>query len=159
MIRNFLWVTALVGLCCSAGARAQICVYSDAEGRITYSNINETPPKGTKRLRCLKDTAPSATAAQPGTNKPPPRPDGQVVDQRTQQRRDDERRRILEQELNEEQERLSAARGELTAQEAIREGDERNYQRVLERLQPYRDRVQTHERNIQALQEELNNLK
>jgi hypothetical protein len=41
----------------------------------------------------------------------------------------------------------------------VRFGDERNYARVLERLQPYKDTIQNHEKNIQALQRELANLK
>ena len=41
----------------------------------------------------------------------------------------------------------------------MRTGDEKNYQRVLDRLQPYKDRVAQHERNIQAIQKELNNLR
>ena len=146
---------ALFGL--SAGVQAQICVYKDAEGHITYSNVNETPPKGTTKLRCLKEPAKTAAPGQPATEKPQ-RADAKV-DQRTQQRRDDERRRILERELADEQQRLNAAREELATQEATRGGDERNYQRVLERVQPFRDRVETHERNIQALQQELSNLK
>ncbi len=32
-------------------------------------------------------------------------------------------------------------------------GDEKNYQRVLDRLQPYKDKVALHERNVEALQE------
>jgi hypothetical protein len=156
MSRNIVWAAALLGLCSSAGAWAQICVYKDAEGHITYSNVNEAPPKGSQKLRCLKEAAPSVTA--PAAKKPAPRTDARV-DQQTQQRRDGERRRILEQELTEEQQRLNAAREELAAQEALRTGDERNYQRVEERVQPYRDRVETHERNIQALQQELRNLK
>jgi len=156
MNRKLVWAFGLAAWCCSLAVQAQICVYRDAEGHITYSNVNQEPPRGTKKLRCLKEIAPSATAPQPATV--PARADAKV-DQRTQQRRDDERRRILERELNEEQERLNAAREELAAQEATRSGDERNYQRVLERVQPYRDRVETHERNIQALQQELSNLK
>ena len=40
---------------------------------------------------------------------------------------------------------------------AMREGGERNYARVLERLQPYKDRVETHEKNVEALKRELAN--
>jgi hypothetical protein len=43
-------------------------------------------------------------------------------------------------------------------QEAVREGGEKNYQRVLDRLKPYQDSVQLHERNIDALQKEIGNL-
>ena len=37
-------------------------------------------------------------------------------------------------------------------------GDERNYARVEERLQPFKDSVETHEKNIEALRRELSNL-
>ena len=43
-------------------------------------------------------------------------------------------------------------------QESVRTGDERNYARVLERLQPFKDRVDTHEKNVEALKRELANL-
>jgi phage shock protein A len=65
---------------------------------------------------------------------------------------------ILEKELTSEQSALAKAKEELAAQEAVRSGDERNYARVLERLQPYKDSVETHEKNIEALRRELNNL-
>ena len=48
---------------------------------------------------------------------------------------------------------------ELAEQEAVRQGDERNYQRVLDRLQPYKDRVALHERNVDSLKRELGNLR
>jgi chromosome segregation ATPase len=68
-------------------------------------------------------------------------------------------REILERELAAEQKALDQARQALAEQEAVRTGEERNYARVLERLQPYKDNIQNHEKNIQALQRELGNLK
>ena len=53
---------------------------------------------------------------------------------------------------------LGQARKELAEQESIRNGDERNYARVLERLQTYKDAVELHEKNIEALKRELANL-
>lgn len=67
-------------------------------------------------------------------------------------------REILEKELASEQQLLAKAQKDLADQEAIRTGDERNYARVLERLQPYKDSVETHQKNIEALQRELTNL-
>ena len=67
-------------------------------------------------------------------------------------------REILEKELASEQQLLAKAQKDLADQEAIRTGDERNYARVLERLQPYKDSVETHQKNIEALRRELSNL-
>lgn len=67
-------------------------------------------------------------------------------------------RQILEKELDTEQQLLAKAQKDLADQQAIRTGDERNYARVLERLQPYKDSVETHQKNIDALKRELSNL-
>jgi hypothetical protein len=40
----------------------------------------------------------------------------------------------------------------------VRYGNERNYARVLERLQPYKDNVDLHQKNVEALKRELANL-
>jgi len=68
-------------------------------------------------------------------------------------------REILERELASEEQALSRAKQALAEQDAVRGGDERNYARVLERLQPYKDSVETHQKNIEALKRELGNLK
>jgi len=47
---------------------------------------------------------------------------------------------------------LQAARAALAEQEAIRNGNERNYQRVLDRLKPYQDAVERIEREIESIQ-------
>lgn len=67
-------------------------------------------------------------------------------------------RETLERELTQEQSMLADARKKLSEQEAIRTGDEKNYARVLERLKPYRDTVEVHEKNVEALKRELANL-
>ena len=73
------------------------------------------------------------------------------VQEDTQKARDGDRRHILEQELAGEQRNLEQARKDLSEQQAAgTTGD---------RLAPYRDRVGQHERNIQAIQKELGNLK
>ena len=69
----------------------------------------------------------------------------------------DRQREILEQELGNEEKLLADAKQKLAEQESVRSGDERNYAKVLERLQPYKDSVETHEKNIEALRRELNN--
>jgi hypothetical protein len=66
-------------------------------------------------------------------------------------------RDILEQELATEEGLLSQAKQALSEQESVRNGDERNYARVLERLQPFKDNVDLHQKNIEALKRELGN--
>jgi hypothetical protein len=48
---------------------------------------------------------------------------------------------------------------ELTEQESVRLGDERNYQKYLDRVQSFKDKVALHERNIEALNKELAKLR
>jgi|CXWL01.1.fsa_nt_gi hypothetical protein len=67
-------------------------------------------------------------------------------------------RDTLEKELVQEQGMLADARKKLSEQEAIRTGDEKNYARVLERLKPFRDSVEVHEKNVEALKREIGNL-
>ena len=123
-----------------------------------YSNSPNSPPKGATKVKCFEDPSPkSATPAGTGnaeTRTKPPR-----VSENTQKTRDDERRRILEQELADETQQLAQAKEDLAAQEAVRNGNERNYARFLERVQPFRDAVATHEHNIDAIKREIANLK
>lgn len=60
----------------------------------------------------------------------------------------------FEQELTTEQQGLDAARRELDEQ-AARNGGDRNSVRA----QPLRDKVQLHERNVEALRREISNLR
>jgi len=67
-------------------------------------------------------------------------------------------REILETELAREEGMLEKAQKALDEQQAVRYGNERNYARVLERLQPYKDNVELHQKNIEALRRELRDL-
>jgi predicted ribosome quality control (RQC) complex YloA/Tae2 family protein len=134
-------------------------MYRDAEGNVKYTNVTEAPPKDAKKIRCFKAASPPPVS----TNTPaPPQQSGEnfpSVDRDTQRQRDAERQRILEEELATEQARLEDARQQLEEQESVRLGTERNYQRYLDRVQPFREAVETHQRNVQALQRELNSLR
>ena len=92
---------------------------------------------------------PKAKAASATAN---PSPAGfPRVQEDTQKARDGDRRHILEQELSGEQRSLEQARKDLAEQEALRGSPDR--------LAPYKDRVGQHERNIQAIQKEISNLR
>ena len=81
------------------------------------------------------------------------------VDPKTQAQRDNDRRKILENELANEERNLATAKAELIQQESVRTGDEKNYQRVLDRLEPFQKKVKLHEDNIANLRKEINNLR
>lgn len=127
-------------------------------------------PSGNKRFTNIKAEAKGCKLLEIGpiNTVPAPRPPGKTapvpanfpkVDADTQKQRDTDRRRILEQELTNEQKLLATAQKDLAEQESIRLGSERNYQRMLDRLEPYKKKVKLHEDNVESLKKELANLR
>lgn len=161
LFRPMLMRVLVISLPLAAAAlplRAEIYECVDENGNKRFTNITKEA-KGCKAL----NIAPPATA--PG-NKAQAKPAPVAtpanfprVDAQTQRNRDAERRRILEQELANEQKLLGEARAALAEQESIRLGSERNYQRVLDRLEPYKKKVNLHEDNVASLRRELANLR
>jgi len=159
MARLPVYAVATLALLATPLASGQEIVWRCMEnGRSHYTNIK----KETVGRECAvvsrevsvvhsDPVAQRRTTARPGNF---PR-----VDAATQRLRDDTRRQILEEELDVEVKSLADARAKLAEQEAVRNGDERNYQKVLDRLQPYQETVERHERNVMALQKELIRLK
>ncbi len=81
------------------------------------------------------------------------------VDSATQKNRDSERRAVLEQELQSEEAKLAGLRAEFNNGEPERQGNERNYQKYLDRVARLRDDVSRSEANVASLRRELSNLK
>lgn len=81
------------------------------------------------------------------------------VDSATQKNRDGERRAVLEQELQSEEAKLAGLRAEYNNGEPERQGNERNYQKYLDRTARLRDDVARSEANAASLRRELSNLK
>ena len=156
----------------------------DESGHKSFSNLR---PSG-KGVKCTAmDLGPSTTVpaskAAPAARTPTPASFPKVGDA-TQKSRDADRRRILEGELSAEQRNLEQARKELAAQEETILPEERfgpqqrcvagkdgkqtcttvgsggvNGGKIEERLQPYKDKVALHERNVEAIQKELAKLR
>jgi hypothetical protein len=166
------WAFVLFGALAALPAHAQNDAVTEiwkcrgADGRWTYTNdkreaerqkcevvtrqINIAPPQVPPPQPAAPAAPRAGPAARPGSF---PRESPSERASRTATSRE-----ILEQELVTEEAALAKARQDLAAQEGVRYGDERNYARVLERLQPYKDSVETHQKNIEALRRELNNL-
>lgn len=132
--------------------RAEIYECIDQSGNKRFTNIG-SDAKGCKPMNIAPPSA--ATPSKPAAKSAPA--NFPSVDAQTQKQRDTDRRRILEQELAGEQKLLDQAQKDLAEQEAIRLGSERNYQRVLDRLEPYKKKVKLHEDNIANLKKELAN--
>jgi hypothetical protein len=139
----------------ASAVRAEIWECVDESGNKRFTNIR-SEAKGCKLLTISTPNTVPAPAKPPAKASPRdfPRVEGE-----TQRNRDVDRRRILEQELASEEKLLAQARKELAEQEAIRLGSERNYQRVLDRLEPYRKKVKLHEDNIASIRRELATIK
>lgn len=166
--RSVVLVILLFALPAAARASNHVlyeCV--DANGAKQFTNIPANP----KVCRALSiaptNTAPSAPAPAPGgaakaQGRPPqvatpsnfPR-----VDRELQRQRDSDRARILQNELGTEERLVAQARKELAEQESVRLGHEKNYQRVLERLEPFQKRVKLHEDNVANLRNEISKMR
>lgn len=123
--------------------------YTDAAGRTVYTD--RSPPGIPARMlpyapspprRPAPPEAPRMPSAAPpsGLQAPPPGPTQQQV--------------LLEQ-LSKQIASLQSARNALKEGEAVRNGDERNYQRYLDRVQSLRDAVTRQEGVVGVLQEQL----
>ncbi|TAH46487.1 MAG: DUF4124 domain-containing protein [Betaproteobacteria bacterium] len=158
-------LTLILALCAAPFAQADIYKCVDAEGRTTYTN-DRSIARGCKSIQQdLPITSVPAPARAPGAgpSSAPPSSSSPAafprVSPNDQRARDDTRRQVLEKELATEEAALADAQKQLAEQEAVRLGDERNYQKMLDRLQPYKDKVELHKRNIEALRREIANLR
>jgi Domain of unknown function (DUF4124) len=142
----------------SLAAHAEIYECIDQEGNKRFTNL-KAESRGCKVLNLgPSNTAPGLSGGRQAKASPSPA-NFPRVDTQTQQQRDGQRRRIIEQELNQEEQLLDQARKELAEQENTRLGSERNYQRVLDRLEPYKKKVKMHEENVASLRRELSNMR
>jgi hypothetical protein len=131
----------------------------DASGKTHVTNVkDETIGKDCKVIQTQRVNvlSPQAPAPKPAAKSPagfPKESTGERANAR------DRQRATLESELASEEALLAKAKAELAEQESIRNGDEKNYAKVLERLQKYRDNVELHEKNAGELRKELGKLK
>jgi septal ring factor EnvC (AmiA/AmiB activator) len=154
MLRGLgILATVLCAMTVHAQTVTEIYRCIDADGRRHYTNSK----KETAGMKCELVT--SQINVAPPLTKPPPRASNFPRETARESATARERQReILQKELASEEAALVRARQALAEQESQRSGEERNYARVLERLQPLKDSVENHEKNIAALKRELANL-
>jgi hypothetical protein len=150
-------IVLMVGVALASPAIAQmetIWNCKDTNGRTQLTNLKEdTVGKECRIVQQQRVTV--VPAAKVGAKSPAGFPKESTADRQASKAKQKD---TIEKELTQEQSMLADARKKLSEQEAIRGGDEKNYARVLERLKPYQDTVEVHEKNVEALKRELGNL-
>jgi uncharacterized protein YkwD len=155
MLRNTALALLLLG---SAVGAARADMYRcEVPGSVSPLYTND--PRDTQGKKCtVLSREISVVPAQPSAAAKPSPQGFPHESSATRASAKERQREILEKELAREQDALDKAQKALDEQEAVRFGDEHNYARVLARLQPYKDNVELHQKNIEALRRELNNL-
>jgi len=146
-----LGVAALLG----AAAQAQSVVYKCPGPPVLYTDslsAQEAQAKGCTQLENAPVTVIQAPARPRNAAAPA---SGGRVDPNEQKARDNDARRILTDELKREEERLAQLQSEYNGGEPERRGDERNYQRYLDRVAELKAAIQRKEADIAALRREI----
>lgn len=153
--RKLLVALALGSLAMPAHAQlTEIFKCRDAQGHWTYTNDRRQAEKEKCELVASQiNVSPAQKPARPASS-PSNFPRESSAERAAGKGR---QREILQQELASEEAALSKARQALAEQESVRSGDERNYARVEERLKPFKESVESHQKNIEALRREIAN--
>lgn len=147
----FASLTAL--LIADAGAQ-NVFVCIQPNGVREYRNTGDT--RGCRRLAA---DALSAIPAPPSVTQAKADPSVARIDSQLQKRRDQDRMKILLDEIRAEETKLLDLRKEYQNGEPERQGSERNYAKYQERVALLKDEIARTEKNIEALQREIGNLK
>lgn len=157
MLRIGASLVLVLGIAAATPALAQIKTLwncKDAKGRTTLTD-QKADTVG-KDCRIVSEERVSVVPASKPTAKSPAGFPRETAADRLSAR--SKQKDTIEKELNQEQSMLADARKKLSEQELVRSGDEKNFAKVLERLKPYKDTVEVHEKNVEALKRELINL-
>ena len=149
----------LGGVALPGPVQAEIYRCESPDGTPLFQNA---PGKDCKALNLPSLTTVPAvrtpTGARATTASAPPA-DFPRVEAAAQRSRDSDRKRILQDELTREQARLEEIRKEYNGGEPERLGNERNYQKYLDRVERLKDDITRSETNVASLRRELEGVK
>ena len=143
----------------SLGAQAQGTVYRCPGPPVLYTDAlsaKEAHEKGCRTIEGTPITVVQSVKPRPAAaSAEGARGAESRVDAGQQRARDDERRRVLQTELRSAEERLANAQKEFNNGQGERRGDERNYQKYLDRMAELKDNIARYEADVQALKREI----
>jgi hypothetical protein len=145
------------------------CNASAAEGTVMYRcpgneysntlSAKEAKDKGCKSIESAPITIIQGPRPNPQTARPAgasgASPAGSRVDPADQRARDTDARRILESELKREEDSLAALKAEFNNGAPERQGNERNYQKYIDRVAELKATIARKESDISALRREI----
>lgn len=145
MLARILMVVGLSAVCGAGLGQGTVYKSVGPDGRVIYS---DKPDPEAKKM----ELPPMTTV--PGTKAP--EADTSAGERQPSEARKAAERADLEKRLAEAEAQLEAAREALAEQEGMRLGPEaRNYQKYLDRVQPYRDAVARQEQAVEDLRRQL----
>ncbi len=124
----------------------------DERGNTTFTNTGNT--KGCTKMTADPVVIPRSNAAQKAAISPTPG-GFPKVDGATQKVRDNDRRRILEDELRDKESKLADLKREYNNGEPERQGNERNYQRYLDRVERLKADIARAESDVASIKSEM----
>lgn len=160
----------VIALACCVGPASAASAAGASEPTVTYrcpgnDYKNTISAKEAERLGCKKLEGGPVTVIQmtkprsTGTAVPAASGSGAGrIDPAAQRARDSDARRILESELKGEEDRLAALKKEFNNGQPERQGDEKNYQRYVDRVGQLSAAIARKEADIAALRREIQKL-
>ncbi len=166
-------VATLITLSWAGQVQAEIYRCELGNGVVEYNNtVTAGKDKNCKKIDLPQITtipAPKTPAAQAGGTRPASSAtqtaaksspsDFPKVDASTQKTRDTDRRRIIEDELKKEEGKLGELKKDYNSGEPERQGDERNFQKYMDRVQKMKEDIARGESNVTALRKELGSVR
>ncbi len=156
---NSHWLFAVLPVAVSAAWAQQGTVYRCPGNPVLYTD--QITAADAKERGCRTIEGAPVTVIQGPPRRPAAasvnasRPADSKVDPAAQKARDTDARRILGEELGREEDRLAALKKEFNNGEPERRGDERNYQRYIDRVAEMKAAIVRKESDIAAIKREL----
>lgn len=149
---------SLLLVVCTTGQAQQDSYYKclDERGATTVTNVGNG--KGCTKVNVDPVVIPKAPNTPTGARSQAQAPTPSTfpkIDNATQKSRDSDRRRILEDELRDKEARLTDLKREYNNGEPERQGNERNYQRYLDRTARLKEDIARAESDISSIRREI----